>query len=205
LSNLIKARTLDPGGEPVIIRRTVQAAQTQADEIVVAAQQEAAEILEDARLEAEQLKKTAKQDGYQNGLAEWNQVLASAWKARDEYLAQNEPAALQLAVRVAGKLLGEELAASPEKIASIVCEALKATQRARTFVVQAHPADVPLLQERLARLRTVVGPAREIEVISSTALSRGDCVIESDIGIIDARLETQLELMEKALVGAKAI
>ena len=204
-SNVIKARPLESVGQPMVIRRGVQAAQAQAEEIVATAEREAERILAEARAMAEQLRERAKRDGYQNGLAEWNDVLGTAWKARDEYVAQNEAAVLQLAVRVAEKVIGAELASSPEKVAGIAREALKSAQRAKTFVIQAHPADVPLLQQRVSELRTVVGPAREIEIISSPALSRGDCVIESDIGIIDARLETQLNLMEKVLLGAKGL
>jgi Flagellar biosynthesis/type III secretory pathway protein len=42
---------------------------------------------------------------------------------------------------------------------------------------------------------------REIVIESDNKVERGGCIIESDLGNIDARLSTQFELIEEALLS----
>lgn len=201
LSTVVKARSLESIDRPVVVKRNVELAKQQAGEIIAGAWREAEGIIASAQKKAEALLDSAKRDGYGNGLAHWNEALATAWKSRDEYIAKNEAELVQLAVRVAEKLIGEELRSSPETISTIVREALRSVRRAKSFVLQVHPADAAILDERVTALRAAAGPFREIEIAANPSLSRGDCIVESDIGIIDARLETQLKNMERALTG----
>ena len=140
-SSVIKARTLESLDRRVVIKRNVELARQQATEIAARAQKEAERIVAEARREAEELLDSAKRDGYESGLAYWNEMLAAARQSRDDYIARNEPALLQLAVRIAEKLIGEELSASPEKIVTVVREALCSVARAKSVVLQLHPAD----------------------------------------------------------------
>ncbi len=198
-SNVIKARTLEAVGPPAVVKRSVQIACQDANEIVAQARDEAQRIVSEARREAQGILDSAREDGYQSGAAQWYEALADAWKSRDDYLAGNETALLKLAVRIAEKLMGEELRTAPDTVAGMVREALRSVRRAKSLVIQVHPADEVLLKERLSTLRSTAGPARELEIRPNASLSRGDCIIESDIGLIDARLESQLKNLERAL------
>jgi type III secretion protein L len=42
--------------------------------------------------------------------------------------------------------------------------------------------------------------SNEIEIVASTSVPRGGCLIESELGVVDARLETQLKCLEDVLV-----
>ena len=198
-SNVIKARTLEGTGERVIVKRNVQIAYQQASELVAQAEAESQRILSEARLKAEDIFACARAEGYQSGAAQWFEALTEACTSRDRYLAGNETALLKLAVRIAEKLIGEELRVAPEAITGIVNEALRSVRRAKRFAIQVHPADEPSLEEGLSALRTPAGASREIEIILNPSLSRGDCIIETEIGVIDARLDTQLKNIERAL------
>lgn len=198
-SNVIKARTLEATGRVAVVKRNVQLAYQEANEILAHAEDEAQRIVSEARRHAQNIFESAREEGYQSGAAQWNELLMQASKARDIYLAGNETALLKLAVRIAEKLIGNELHIAPDAIAGIVSEALRSVRRAKSITVQVHPEHVAALEERLSTLRTPAGTGREIEIIPNTSLSRGDCVLETDIGVIDGRLETQLKNMERAL------
>ncbi len=43
------------------------------------------------------------------------------------------------------------------------------------------------------------GPARALRLESDPTLERGDCVLESDVGTIDARIETRIAALARAL------
>jgi type III secretion system HrpE/YscL family protein len=200
-ANVIKARALGSGDAPAVIKRNMLLANQDANEILAEAREEARRIVEDARRNAQSIFDSASEDGYRAGAGQWSEALADAWKSRDRYVAANEAALLKLAVRIAEKLLGEQLRIAPDSIASIVREATASMRRAERLVIQVHPEDATLLNEGIASLRT---PVREVEVCSNSSLSRGDCIVESDIGVIDARLETQLQNLERALTASVA-
>jgi len=198
-SNLIKARTLESLGHSSIVKRDVLIACGQADEIVAQARDEAQRLVSEARRNAQEILESAQEQGYRSGAAEWYEALADAWKSRDRYVAANETAVLKLGVRIAKKLIGEELRTTPDCVVGIVKEAVRSARRAKKLVIQVHPADAAVLEERLPALRASTNAAREIEVIRDPSLAQGDCIVETDIGIIDARLETQLNNVERAL------
>jgi flagellar biosynthesis/type III secretory pathway protein FliH len=62
--------------------------------------------------------------------------------------------------------------------------------------------DLELVRKRIVLLREAAGPNRSIEVAGDSAISAGGCVVESEYGVIDARLETQLRCMEEVLLRA---
>ncbi len=200
-SNVIKAHTLQTLNRSVVIKREILWARQRGDEIVAQAERQKEQIIAEAQQWAEELLHAAQQKGYGSGLDQWNETLAAAWKSRDTYIAENEAALLKLAVHMAGKLVGEELRTAPETIGTMVREALRSARRGKSFTIQVHPADAPFLEKRMESLRAATGTMREVEISSNDLLSRGDCIIESDIGVIDARLETQLACLERALIG----
>ncbi len=198
-SNVIKARIVEAIGRPSVVKRPVQIACQEANQILAQAKDEAQGIVNGAQRRAQEIFDSAREEGYQSAAAQWYEALAEAWTSRDGYLAGNETALVKLAVHIAKKLIGEELRIAPDAIAGIVGEALRSVRRAKSFAIQVHPADIPALQESLSTMRTPARGASEIEIVPNTSLSRGDCIVETEIGAIDARLETQLKNMERVL------
>ena len=92
------------------------------------------------------------------------------------------------ATALARQVVRSELVARPELIAQVASEAVNAVLlSARHIRVFVHPDDLALVQggagEALA--------ARQGRLLADPTLSRGGCRIESDLGSIDARIETR--------------
>lgn len=158
---------------------------------VVGARARAAAILEQAAEEAERTRDTVRAELAAEAEATANARLAAAMLgvevAREEAVHEVRRQMLSLSMQVARRILGETLAAEPERVRALVAETLGRVARARRAVVRAHPADVPLLEGIAA------------EVVQDGSLSRGDCVVESDLGDVDARIETRLTRLMSAL------
>lgn len=199
-SPIIKARTLKLPAQYTTIKREVQTAHEQAESILDQARKKAAQIVQSAEEDVGKLREGAREQGYAEGLAKWNQILIVAQKARDEFLEKNEPCLVQLAIQVARKIIGEELRSAPDQVVLVAREALRSARRGRNLVLQVHPDDEDAVRRQISILHASLGGPREIEVVSSAAVARGGCMIESDIGIIDAQLETQLEVMSRTLL-----
>ena len=183
-----------------MVRRDVDSARSRAREIAQTAQAEAAKILQEAEQKRAEVREDARQEGYEEGLRHWNEILAAATSRSDELLRRNEADLVRLAVRMAEKIVGERLTADPATMVGIVGEALKSVRREKSLTIQVHPSCVDLIRSRVEDLRGRAGGTREIWVEPNAAVQPGGCIVESDVGVIDARLETQLRCLEQVLL-----
>lgn len=199
---VIKARELDRPeafGLTRILKSDLYNARITAEQIMQAAERGAEQIRQTAQAEKKTVLDKASLDGYQAGLGKWNDILVQTWQARDDLFKQNETDIIKLAMKVAEKILGEQLKIDPASIISIVREAVRTVRRDRNLVVYVAASDLEQVRKNIETLQPLVGVGRDIEVRSSTAVKPGGCIVESELGVIDAQLETQLDRLEKAL------
>ena len=92
----------------------------------------------------------------------------------------------QAATALAREVVRSELVTRPECVAAVAREALAALLLgARHVTLLVHPDDMPLVAQ---------GAGDEIErrgarLLSSPAVARGGCLVESDMGSVDAGIE----------------
>jgi len=197
---LIKAQTLREPGRTVV-KKYVHLAQRQAEQILHDAHIQAERLADEAHRQRTFLIEAARQEGYAAGLAEWNTILVEAWRSYERLLAQGETELIQLAVRIAEKIVGEELKINADAIVCIVREAVRLARRARTLLIQVSPECEMRVRDNIDSFRSLLGNSAVITVIADPGVAPGGCLVESDVGIIDARLETQLNSLEQALLG----
>lgn len=187
MARVIRAQRL---GEPVI------------PAAVYDAQLEAAAIRERARSDAEQIRNSAHAQGYAEGKAAAARQLFDLTNIQAELAKRAERDATQAALLVAGQLLGATLQAEPEKILALLKPHLARMRRAQRIVLRLHPEDAAWLQAHPAPLETLRAQhtlASSLELRGDPTITRGGCVVESNIGDLDARVETRLSLLANAL------
>lgn len=107
----------------------------------------------------------------------------------EQLRSEQQEATTRLAFALAEKLAGAELEARPSLVARIVEASLARLPRASRVVVRLHPDDVALVP--------LTQPFHE--VLADDSLARGDCIIESNVGRVDARMRTRIESLRSAL------
>ena len=211
MSKIIKGGALPPSAAPApraagepgkVIAQEVVLAHDEARRIVEAAQARARDIVEEAQQAAADLRQTAHDEGWAEGLAEWqSRVLEVAGEAR-RAVEEARPQLVALALRVAEKILRRRLDEQPDAIVPMVEEALEAARgyRGGHLVVRVNPADAPALEGFRQRLLDRDGRWKSLEIAAVEGMARGGCRIETDFGTIDASVETQLAAMEALLL-----
>lgn len=189
----------ESGGSKVVKRSLYEGGRT-AEEIVEQARAEAAQIQAAAERRREEVLEQARREGYEEGLAQWNAAVLAAVKARDSHMAESEEKVLRLAVRIAEKILGDELQADPGRAAAAVAEALKSARQANNIVIRVHPDATAGVEERLDDLRAGSSPGAVFSVKGDETVALGGCVIQTEFGTVDAKLESQLRCLEDLLV-----
>lgn len=162
---------------------------------LVEAEAQAAAILEDARREAAAERESMRAELAAEAEAEARARLAAALisveAAREAAVAEVRSSALAIASAIARRVVGDALAAEPERVRALVERATARVARARRISVRVHPEDV-------ARLDGI-----DAAIVGDATLARGDCVVESDLGDVDGRVETQIARLLAALEGAR--
>jgi len=188
---------------PIIERSTIEA-RSQADDIREKAQSEAEALITSAREEAETLRTQAREEGYaqgrEEGARELTEMVAKSSQRLEQIETQLVAQVKDLALGIARKILGRELATRPEAVVELVKEALaeKARQR-REISLRINPEDMAVIREHRSALVEVLSRAKEISIREDPDVARFGVIIETDAGTIDAQLETQLDVIEGVL------
>lgn len=183
--------------EQKIIRAADYAQMVEAETLVAEARREAEAIREKARAAFEEEKKR----GYEEGLAEGQRSAAEVVTAASvkviEYLASVEGSVSRVVMMALERILGQ--IDERELILRIVRTALEAEYDQRRVTICVHPTKVPVVNEHLDELRRQFPGIEMFKVSGDAKLSEQGCVLCSDLGTIDASLETQLAAIRKAL------
>jgi type III secretion protein L len=186
-----------------VVKRAVAEARAEARRILADANREAEELRERAAREARELREAAYEEGREAALSELNFILLEAHERRDAALSGAERDVLRLAVKLAEKIIGREVGRDDAALADIVSAALRHARQQESLTVRVNPADLPRVQAHRERLDPS-GRARFIDLVADPRVGHGGCVIEGESGTVDARLDTQLRVLERALLARAA-
>lgn len=183
-----------------LLKNQVLQAEEQARAILHEARTSAAEIIN----AAEQIAENIRHEAYEKGRAEAERELVENILAIKEQRAQNlaniERDVLRLTIKIAEKIIGNEIRQDENARGEIVLNALRQTRQQEMLTVRVNAADLPLLENLREKIDSF-GRARYMDFVADQAIKTGGCIIESASGTIDARLETQLRILENALLA----
>jgi type III secretion protein L len=185
---------------PKIVKNQIIAARAEAAQILLEAEAFAAEIRRQALEETASLRERAYREGMEKSLAEFEQNLLEALEIRERVWRETERDLLRLAIRLAEKIIGREITNDKKTITDIVAAALQNARQQEKLTVRVNPSDLSLIEEEREKFLPS-GRARFIDFVADPRVPSGGCLIESEVGTIDARLETQLRVLERALLA----
>ncbi len=185
-------------GSPKIVKKETFLAMMNAVTILDTAREQGRRLIEAAKAQSEQVFEDARATGEAEGLRRYMDESAKLNESINNFYAKSEPDMVRLAMAIARKLLGGELAARPEAVARIVRDALAGIRQARRVTITVHTSQLAVLQTQLHTLE--LATSCEVQVTAREDLDPAGCLIDSDFGIIDARLETRLATLERALL-----
>ncbi|UCF94134.1 MAG: flagellar assembly protein FliH [Desulfobacterales bacterium] len=132
-------------------------------------------------------------------LASLNETLCQLGNVRQEITHQIEKEVVELALAIAQKILSQKIAINPEVVLGVVREALQRVEDSGPVKIKMNPRDLEALQESRIQLSDFLPDAPNARFESEASITRGGCLIETDLGDIDARIEKQLQAVQEAL------
>ena len=179
-----------------VLRASHLDALAEADRMLRDAADQARTLVERAGREAETIRREADENSRSEAAA---QLLAARERAH-LLVAEARGKLTGLAVAIADKLLGEALRLAPQRIEQIVATCLQqaSLQGSGRVVLRVNPGALGAVEQALPRLQRLVD-AHLLVVEPDPDISPGGCLLDSELGQIDGRLETRLETIRQAL------
>jgi flagellar biosynthesis/type III secretory pathway protein FliH len=201
MSSRIKRQSLKsrPFAFSKAVNRTAIDPAPEARRIIVEAMKEAERVRAEAQREAKAGCEAAHRRGYDQALIELAQYLKDANKRKEEVGKEIERDLLKLSIEIARQIVEEEIKHRSETLAEIIVTALRNARQHEMLTVRINPGDM----EAIVLHRNLIeqmSRARYIDIVVDPRVDHGGCVIESDSGTIDAQLNTQLRVLERALL-----
>jgi len=126
--------------------------------------------------------------------------LADLSRLREKVLKNSTDDMLRLALGMAEQIIHREVATDPTIILNTLQAALQAAIHSDAYHVRVHPDDLALVMERKPLFLASISGLKNITLEGDATLTRGGCLVESELGQVDASIEGQMgELRAKLL------
>ena len=171
--------------------------------LITDAERNAASLLDDARRQVQEMIEAARDEGAREGAGQAQHMREEIAGLHARMVKEVEGEVVRAVIRVAADLLVAELQLREDAVVDVAATALHAAKTARDINVRACPRDVPILREHKARLVSVLTRAKDFEIREDQRVKPGGVLIETESGVVDAQLDTQLEELAHALDKAR--
>ncbi len=166
-------------------------------------------LISRAQEEADTIKETAAKEGYRAGIEQAeSDIIALRSKIADfvsskrevfEYIA---PDILEISVDIAQKIIKKEVSQNPEIILDSILDVMKNISKDEPKItIRLNPLQVDLVRTELPEYISSMGIEAKITVVADDTVAEGGCILNTNNGIVDASLDTQLEIIKEALKG----
>jgi flagellar assembly protein FliH len=159
-----------------------------------------------------QIEKSAYETGFRQGekagmaiaekkieasLRRYAEAVVEIGKLRKELYHQVEREVVKLAVEVAKKIVHREIQVDREIIQTLVKVALGHVAEKSAVTIHLHPVDYNYILEHRAELSSGAEDGREVVLLADKSIDRGGCLIQTECGDIDARIEEEFREVER--------
>lgn len=171
-------------------------------------------ILTDANTEAEKIKQDARILGYQEGYEEASQKADKELtekkaalelerdqlkKEYEEKVQELEPRFAELFCDLYRHIFQVDFSNYKDIVSQLIISTFQGIDSGKNFIIHVSKADYERVNEQKKVLQEMVVNNGTIEIIEDYTLKETECLIETDGGIIDCSLDTQLSQLEKEI------
>ena len=120
---------------------------------------------------------------------------------QEEMFSSHREQIARLSVEIARKILLREIENGNYEISRIIQEALKAAPSQQDVIVRVNPDDLTGYQKQTEA--EGIDALSEVKLVGDAGIGPGQCVVETDKGMVEYFIEEHLKQVSEALMGAK--
>lgn len=162
-----------------------------------------------AQEEADTIKKSAFEEGYRKGLEQaesdiqiFRNNIKNFMNATNNVFEYVAPDILEISVNIAQKIIKKEVESDPQVLINTIVEVLKTISKSEPkIIIRVKPQAVQFIKDTLPNITYQYGIDTKINIVADPSIEEGGCIFQTNNGIVDASIDTQLEIIKKALEG----
>jgi len=201
-----------PEEEPIDMSEQTEAileeARQNAEQIIADANAQAEEILSAAKLNADAMKNLARQDGEKEGYNEGTQRAAMELqeaqrsmqsevdKIQNDYMEkqlQMEREIVEMCLPVFEHVFSVELGGRKDVIYHLLDHCIMKIERTGQMQIKVSDANADFIKSKKDEIQGKVGAEVGLDIIADPLLNDSQCIIETDGGIFDCSIDTELD------------
>ena len=175
----------------------------EADEIIGEARQQAEQIKEKARQDYEEEKKRGYHDGMTKSREDQATHMLKVVSRTIDYLSNVEDTLANILLSGVKKIIGEF--DQDELAINLVKNALQHVRNEKHVSVRVPAAQFSAVQARLSEILADNKSVGFIDLVADPRLSAGDCIMESELGVVDTSIDVQLQALQKRFDSLKTM
>ena len=175
---------------------------------------EAEKMIKEAELKVSEIEHEAykkgydagREEGYKEGQAEvarlidrLGTIVSTAVDIRDDIIKSSEKQMTEIILMIARKVIKDEIVERREVVINNIKEAVKRVKDRDRIDIRVNFADLDMTTAHKDELIKMIESLKKINIYEDSRVERGGCIIETDVGAIDARISTQLDSIEEAV------
>lgn len=187
--------------------KIIENAKGEAQSLLNMAQNDAAEITRKAKNEGIEIRKNCQKQGYEQGYQEacaevqmeleqkMNEITMQEQQLLDEYEQKKrelEPKLVETIVNIVNDMVHFVSGVKKDMICSLIQKALEDMDISNNYIVKVSREDAPFVKAHKEELMQAVGNGT-LEIVEDSLLKNGQCMIDTDTGIYDCGLDTQMQ------------
>lgn len=186
----------------------LEQARMEAEQIIADANSQAQEILSAAQLNADAMKNLARQDGEKEGYNEGTQraavelqnsqaqMQAEIDRIQNEFMErqlQMEREIVEMCLPVFEHVFSAELSGRKEVIYHLLDHCIMKIERTGQMQIKVSDANAEFIKSKKDEIQGKVGTEVGLDIIADPLLNDSQCIIETDGGIFDCSIDTELD------------
>ena len=181
---------------------------------------EAEKMIKEAELKVSEIEHEAykrgydagREEGYKEGQAEvmrlidrLGTIVSTAVDIRDDIIRSSEKLMTEMILMIARKVIKDEIVERREVVINNIKEALQRVKDRDRIDIRVNFADLDMTTAHKDELIKMMESLKKVNIYEDSRVERGGCIIETDVGAVDARISTQLEAIEEAIRNARPL
>lgn len=148
--------------------------------------------------ECKKLRKEAKQQGFDEGLEQFTTYITNLEKKMLFWYSELQKKVLPLALQSAKKIVSQQFSLDPETIVRIVAETLNSVKQSHHITIYVNKLDKEILEANKPKLKSNLEQVQTFIIQERDDVEQGGCIIETDSGIINAKIDKLWDALEHA-------
>jgi len=132
------------------------------------------------------------------------EVLLQLNNIRKETYREIEKEVVELALAIAKQVICQEISIDRDIVVCVAREALAKVEDPGSVKIKLSPSDLQFVKETRSQLSNLIQNIENVTFEAAENIQSGGCIIETELGEIDARIEKQLEAVEESFRTAMA-